>query len=176
MSDFNFSAYTFSQRQAMLQEAVARYQVLAQSKAFYGYNANTDLILEYNATIKFILGLEESLGIPQTDSNVTEIAAEAQAEFRAQQRQFAQQQARQQAQQNLRYEQQAMTESVRAQFEQLRTVRQVLGINIEKVQKMGELVPNYVLLEIKDGRASIKRIKEYLRSKGFEVDDVAGDK
>lgn len=164
-----------------LVSAVERLRVLEQNKAFYGINASADLIMDYNRTAQFVLGLEEQLGIPQVDSNVTEVriaAQEAARETYARQNaNYAAEQARKQAQQNIRYETQAMSDSVKSQFELLRTARKTLDISLQGASKFGgvEFAPTWMGHNIADSRKTIKDCKTYLRGKGFQVDDMPGD-
>lgn len=163
-----------------LVSAVERLRVLEQNKAFYGINASADLIMDYNRTAQLVLGLEKQLGIPQVDSSVTEVkieAREAALEAYAQQNaDYAAEQARKQAQQNMRYEAQAMSDSVKHQFELMRIARKTLDDLLGRLPLFaGGFTPPWINHEIENSRATIRKCKTYLRGKGFQVDDMPGD-
>lgn len=170
----------FEQAQQELEAAKQRLHVLALSKAHYGYNAPVNVILDYNNTVRYILQLEEFIGIARVDSSVLEIRAEArEAALEAYARQnadYAAEQARKQAQQNMRYEAQAMSDSVKHQFELMRIARKTLDDLLGRLPLFaGGFTPPWINHEIENSRATIRKCKTYLRGKGFQVDDMPGD-
>lgn len=161
--------------------AVERLRVLEQGKAFYGVNASADLIMEYNRTAKFVLGLEEQLGIPQVDSSVTEVKIAAQEaareEYARQNANYAAEQARQRQQQHDRFQQGQDQAAIKGQFDLLNTARRTLGYSLQQAKAFGgeAFVPPYVNHQIADSRNTIRQCKKWLRSKNVFVDDMPGD-
>jgi len=66
-------------------------------------------------------------------------------------------------------------ETIQGQLRLLDTLRRRLRIQIDQQKTMGTLTPAYIQIEIDDAQAQVKKIKEYLRKNGRQVEDAPED-